>query len=85
MQIGKNLRDAWVTRLVEGPTLNFSSGHNIRVVRSSPMWGSALGCSLLRIFPLLPPTPFSFSHESIHPSLEFKLRKILICSTGFIG
>ena len=33
---------AWVAQLVKHPTLAFSSGYNLRVVRSSPTSGSAL-------------------------------------------
>ena len=33
---------AWVAQLFECPTLDFSSGHDPRVVGSSPVLGSAL-------------------------------------------
>ena len=33
----------WVTESVKCPTLDFRPGHDFRVVRSSPMLGSALG------------------------------------------
>jgi len=33
----------WVAQLVKCPTLDFGSGHDLRVVRSSPMSGSTLG------------------------------------------
>ena len=33
---------AWVAQLVEHPTLDFSSGHDLRVVGSSPESGSML-------------------------------------------
>ena len=32
----------WVAQLVEQPTLDFSSGHDLRVARSSPTLGSTL-------------------------------------------
>ena len=34
---------AWVAQLVKCPTLDFSSGHDLRLVRSSPLLGSSLG------------------------------------------
>ena len=36
-------RGSWVARLVECPTVDFGSGHDLRVRRSSPMSGSTLG------------------------------------------
>jgi len=36
------LRDAWVAQSVKHPTLDFSSGHDLRFMISSPMSGSAL-------------------------------------------
>ena len=33
---------AWVAQSVEHPTLDFGSGHDLRLVKSSPMLGSAL-------------------------------------------
>lgn len=35
--------DTWVTQLVEWPTVDFSSRHDLRVLRSSSMLGSLLG------------------------------------------
>ena len=35
-------RDDWVAQLVEHPTLDFSSGHDPRVMGSSPVSGSTL-------------------------------------------
>jgi len=32
-----------VAQLVECPTLDFGPSHDLRVVRSSPIWGSVLG------------------------------------------
>ena len=37
-----NQKDAWVTQLVKHPTPDFCSGYDLRVVRLSPMSGSAL-------------------------------------------
>ena len=37
------LRGAWVARSVKPPTLDFGSGCDLRVVRWSPVPGSALG------------------------------------------
>ena len=42
IKMDKN-KDAWVAQSAKCPTLNFGSGHDLRVVRSSPMSGSALG------------------------------------------
>jgi len=39
-------RGAWVAQLVKCPTLDFSSGHDLRVVGSSPTSDSALGVEL---------------------------------------
>lgn len=36
------LRSAWVAQLVKHPTLDFGSGHDLRVLRLSPVSGSAL-------------------------------------------
>lgn len=33
---------AWVSQSVKHPTLDFSSGHDLRIVRSSPVWHSVL-------------------------------------------
>jgi len=32
----------WVAQLVKHPTLDFSSGHDLRVIRSNPALGSVL-------------------------------------------
>ena len=37
------LGGAWVAQLVKPPTLDFCSGHDLRVMRLSPAWGSMLG------------------------------------------
>ena len=39
----KKMRGAWVAQSVEHLTLDFGSGHDLRVVRSSPLSGSMLG------------------------------------------
>ena len=36
----RDLRDIWVAQLVERPTLVFSLGHDLRVMRLSPALGS---------------------------------------------
>ena len=42
-KIRKNIgKGAWVAQSVKHPTLDFSSGHDLTVVRLSPAWGSAL-------------------------------------------
>jgi len=47
-----NIRNAWVAQSVKQPTLDFSSGNDLKVVRLSPMLGS---WNLLRILSLLLP------------------------------
>jgi len=60
---------AWVAQSVKCPTLDFRSGHDLRVVRSSPVSGSTLGhraCSR-----------FSLAHSPSIPSplLSLPLKK----------
>ena len=61
----KNLgkRGNWVAYVVKHPSLDFSSGHDLRVVRSSPELGSTGHGGFLR---------FSLSH-SLHPSSQLVL------------
>ena len=47
-------REAWVARLVNKLALDSSSGHDLRVMKSSPTLGSTLS-SLLEILSLSPP------------------------------
>lgn len=35
-------KEPWVAQLVKSPILGFDSGHDLRVLRSSPKWGSTL-------------------------------------------
>ena len=54
------IRGHWVAQLVKRPTLNFCSGHDLRVIRLSPALGSTLGVepsqdSLSPSVPLHPP------------------------------
>lgn len=42
MSFNQVSRGAWVGQLVERLTFGISSGHDLRKVRSSPMWGSTL-------------------------------------------
>ena len=46
-----DFRGAWVAQLVEHPTLGFSSGHDLKVVRSSPVSGSVLSGESLSLHP----------------------------------
>ena len=39
-------RDAWVAKLVDHPTLDLGSGHDLAVVRLSPASSSELGVEL---------------------------------------
>ena len=49
---------AWLAQLVKCPTLDFGSGHDLKVVRLIPMSGSILG-----VLPLsLCPSPLSCAH-----------------------
>ena len=41
--MSSKLRIAWVAQLVESPTLDLSSGLDLRVMDSGPMLGSVLG------------------------------------------
>ena len=58
-------RVSWVAQSVKRPILGFGSGYDLRVVRSSPSWGSSLHIRLLETFllplPLRPPTLCTFS------------------------
>ena len=53
------MRDTWVVRSVEWPTLGFSSGHDLKVMRLEPFvglpaqWGIYLRFSLSLPLPLL--------------------------------
>jgi len=42
LEIIREFRGAWVVQLVKHPTLGFSSGDDLRVMRSSPASGSTL-------------------------------------------
>lgn len=50
-----------MAQLVELPTLDFGSGHNIRILKSRPMlhWAVPLAGSLLEILSLFLPLPQS--------------------------
>ena len=67
--------DAWVAQSVDCPTLDFGSGHDPRVMGSSPTWGSVLSmepvCDSISLSLCLPP-----SHAlSLSPSLSNKKEK----------
>ena len=50
-----DFRDAWVAQLVKRPTLDFGSGHDLKVVRSNPVLGLWTGCgACLRLILSLP-------------------------------
>ena len=52
-----NSTSSWVAQSVKHQTLDFGSGHDLRVVRSSPTSGSVLTAwSLLGILSLPPPS-----------------------------
>ena len=55
LEINKIFGGAWVAQSVKHLTLDFGSGHDLRVMRLSPSLGSTLGMeSAYIIFPLLP-------------------------------
>ena len=70
---------AWVAHSVECPTLDFGSGHGLRVIGSSPVLGSAFDMepawdSLSPSFPL--PLPLLWSHScSLFLSLSLSQKK----------
>ena len=55
-----------MAQLIEHPTLDFSSGHNLMVMRSSPVSGSVVG---------MDPTWGSLPPQSLFLSLKKYLRK----------
>ena len=54
-----------MAQLVERPAFDFGSGHDLRVVSSSPSWGSLLSgeslCLSLPAFPSAPPPAHALS------------------------
>ena len=48
-------RDTWVAQSVKHPALDFNSGHDLKVVRSSLSWALHSTGSLLEILSLPPP------------------------------
>ena len=78
---------AWVAQSGEHPTLDFGSGHDPRVVGSSPTSGSRLAArSLLGILCLLS-LPFSClcrCTDSLSLSLSLSLRKKKQQQPGFV-
>ena len=52
---------AWVAQLVKHLTLDFHSGHDLRVVRSSPCWALCSVWNLLVPLSLLLPPDLTFS------------------------
>ena len=62
----------WVAQLVKHPTLDFGSGHDLRVMRLSRVSGSVLGVEpaydFLSPFPSAPPCP-AHMHTYV-PSLK---------------
>ena len=61
--IGK--RGPWVAQAVKGLTLDFSSGHDLRVLRSSPVTALRWAWSLLKILAL--PLPLHTPTLCLHP------------------
>ena len=79
-------RGVWVSQSVKKLTLDFSSGPDIRVVRSSPTPGSALSVvwSLLRILSLslCSSPPHWLAHSKINKSLNNNKTGALGVSVG---
>ena len=56
----------WVAQSVKRPAFDFGSGHDLRVVRSTPMLGSVLcGESAEDYFSLTLPLPFLMQYLSL--------------------
>ena len=71
----------WVAQLVKQPTLELTSGHDLKIVRSRPVLGSTLGWSLLAILFLpLPLLSFSISLKQVNKKIL--ILKKLIGSSG---
>lgn len=77
------MHGVWVAQLVKFPTLDFGSGHDLKVLRSSPVSGSALGGESARDSlspspsdPLSVPSPaFSLSNKYINKIFQKKKRR----------
>ena len=54
-----------MVQLVKSPTLNFGSGHDLRVVTWNPVWGSALS-KFLASLPLSPSLACVHAHENLN-------------------
>ena len=86
--MSQNVKGAWVAHLVKHLTLDFGSGHDLRVVRPSPTSGSARGMELLKILSLflslspLPPTKRMSQNVRIIKS-ESWARLFKLCSPTF--
>ena len=68
-------RGAWVAQLVKPLTLDLGSGYDLRVLRSSPRWGSGLGMELLSLS-LSPSQPLPYPprlHVYVLPLWEKKI------------
>ena len=75
----KGSRGSWVAQSVERPTLDFGSGHDLRVVRSSPGLGYSIRCLLELHSPFssssaFPYSCFLFLSLKISKSLKKKAR-----------
>ena len=79
------LRGPWVAQLFKCPTLDFSSGRDLRVLRSSPVWGSELGMEAaqnsLSPFPSVLPLLACMLFLSLYLKKKKKLKKMMLkCS-----
>ena len=65
-------RGAWVAQWVKHPTLDFGSDHDLRVMRLSPLWGSALRGESAQDFlsPSAPPHAHTLSLSEINKSFK---------------
>ena len=63
------IRGTWVAQQVKHPTLDFGSGHDLKVIRSSSALSSELGVEPVKVLSL------SFSLPSIPTLLMLYLKK----------
>ena len=79
VSLGLHNRGTWVAKSFEHPSLDFSLGHELRVMRSSPASGSMLWVETTRdfhtssAFPDSPPATTTHTHLSFSLCLSQKL------------
>ena len=75
--VSQRVGGAWVARSVKRPTPDTGSGHDLTVLRSSPVWGSTLNMKA-KILSSSPPAP-PLQALSLSPSLKNNNNKKLFC------